>query len=156
MTDQAPAGEAAIVVTDRDAPPLGLLIALTREVLAAGKPLVDPARLRARGSASADADAGDVLAGNAALALLQATPDLPAAAACLGAIAQHSGGRALWVEVSREGGTLDCRVQDRRVQRLGGDTGSDTGRDTVRRALAARLGRPARAIVPGRLIRAAG
>jgi hypothetical protein len=104
----APGGYAAIAAPEAG---LGLVVPLLPDVLAAGESLIETARMKAEASRTPNADAADILAGNAYLALTSDPPDRPAAAACLGALARHMQSSALVAVVRREGESLDCSVE---------------------------------------------
>ncbi len=101
-------GFAAVALPDQG---LGLMVPLLPEVLDAGAAMIATARTKAEASAARDADAADILAGNAALAITTDPPQRAAAAACLGALARHLDSRALVGVVYRDGEVLDCTVE---------------------------------------------
>ena len=101
-------GQAAIVAPDAG---LGLMVPLLPDVLAAGESLIETARMKAEASRTPNADAADILAGNAYLALTSDPPDRPATAAGLGALAVHTRHRALVAVVRRDGESLDCSIE---------------------------------------------
>jgi hypothetical protein len=105
---RAPDGYAAIAAPDAG---LGLMVPLLPDVLAAGDSLIETARMKAEASRTPNADAGDILAGNAYLALTGDPPDRAAAAACLGALARHIRSSALVAVVRRDGEALDCAME---------------------------------------------
>jgi len=102
------AGFAAVALPDQG---LGLMVPLLPEVLDAGAAMIATAHAKAEASAAPDADAADILAGNAALAITTDPPQRAAAAACLGALARHLDSRALVAVVHRDGEVLDCTVE---------------------------------------------
>ena len=93
------------------APDLGraLLVPLDPALGAGGRALVQPAQERA--AALGDRDAGDLLAGNAYLALALDPPDRAMAAAALAALATLLEARAVLATVRRDGQVLDCAVE---------------------------------------------
>jgi len=139
--DGAPDGYAAIAAPDAG---LGLMVPLLPDVLAAGESLIETARMTARASRAPNADASDILAGNAYLALTADPPDRPAAAAGLGALARLMDHRALVAVVRRDGEALDCSVE--RVD----------GEAAVTARVAGLLELAARDIAPSAILRAAG
>jgi hypothetical protein len=141
----------AAIVTS---PPLrGLVLALTPPVLDAGEALLDPARAKATASRTVSADAADILAGNAALALAAPTPDRAAAAVCLGALVRHTGSRAVVAVVTRIGEDLDCEIE--RLDPAENDAAPGTALARVTRRVASLLGREPAAIRPGDIVDAA-
>lgn len=128
-------GDAFAAIAAPDAG-LGLMVPVVDEVLAAGRGLIEMARARAADSRTPAADATDILAGNAYLALSAETPDRAAVAACLGAIGHITGRRAVVVTVRRDGNELDCRWETVPT------TEGATPEKAVRRRLAAILGVP--------------
>jgi len=105
---ERPAGWAGFAAPDRG---LVLLVPLTASVLAAGEPLADAARQRARERHGDPALAADILAGNAWLALGPEPGAGGAVAACLGGIARLLDSRCLVVRAVRDGESLDCTVE---------------------------------------------
>jgi len=119
-----------------------LLVPLTSDVRDAGGGLIDNARERARVTG---ADTGDILAGNAFLALEANAADARGmAAACLGAIAVERGAATFVVRVVRSGDALDCTIEPLAA--------GDDGLHAVRARLAALTGLAPESLVPGRAV----
>jgi sugar (pentulose or hexulose) kinase len=156
MSDPTPADPAsadafAAIVTSP--PTRGLVFALTPPVLDAGEALLDPARAKASASRTVSADAADILAGNAALALDAPTPDRAAAAVCLGALVRHTGSRAIVAVVKRIGDDLDCEIERLDAPEAGAARGAALAR--VTRRVAALLKRAPSEIGVGQIVDAA-
>ena len=128
--------------------PSAFLVPLTCDIVAAGKPFLEPAQAKARASRTVNASAGDILAGNAFLALTREAPDTAAAAACLGALAVHAKSRAVLAVVHQDGESLDCTVETFGDPALSND---EAIRKHLTALLAERTGIPEKRIVPGRL-----
>jgi len=121
-----------------------LLVPLTPEIRRAGAELAERARERQQLSGS---DAGDILAGNAHLALKADTGDARGmAAACLGAIAELRGVDTFVVRVTREGSALDCAIESVEP--------GDAPAHAVRQRLATVANLQPDALVPGRAVTA--
>jgi len=141
-----PAGWAGFAAPDRG---LALLVPLTPEVLAAGEPLAVSARQRAQEGHGGPARAADILAGNAWLALGSESGAEGAVAACLGGMARLLDSRCLVARAVRDGESLDCTVESLAPA---ADDEADA-RAAVQARLARWTGLPARALVPGRIVR---
>jgi len=121
-----------------------LLVPLSPDIRRAGADLAERARECAQLNGG---DAGDILAGNAHLALEADTGDARGiAAACLGAIADLRGLDTFVVRVTREGSALDCAIESV-------ETG-DAPAHAVRQRLATLANLHPDALVPGRAVTA--
>ncbi len=143
--DGTAAGWAGFAAPDRG---LAVLVPLTASVLAAGEPLADAARQRARARHGDPALAADLLAGNAWLALGSESAAAGAVAACLGGMAHLLDSRCLVARAVRDGESLDCTVEP-----LPPADDESHARAAVRVRLARWTGLSERALVPGRVVR---